>query len=111
MKLSSAYGFNLTTPTPLVPREVASGVVGMVTVLPGANPPAGTVTVRAGPPGERAGAALPFETCEPVGVPAVNKRVSALPHSLWNVVCTFPFTWITMVPGVGFASAPGSAGA
>ena len=73
MKLSSAYGFNLTMPTPLVPREVASGVLGMVTVLPGANPPAGTVIERAVAPGEPAGAALALLTCEPTGVPAVNK--------------------------------------
>ena len=37
--------------------------------------------------------------------------VATLVQAAWNSVCTLPLMWMTMVPGVGLANAPGSAGA
>src|SRR5215472_12004327 len=77
------------------PTTVASGVAAPAAIV--------------GPPGEPAGAvvALPM-----VGrAVAVTRWLSRLVQAVWKSTCTLPFTWITIVPGVGFASAPGRAGA
>src|ERR1700744_5630258 len=109
-KLSMSCGITFAGPAPLAPRAAAvpGAPPGTLQVGPGIRVP----TVPAVAPGVSTAppAVVPGAMALPPGVPAgaENRRVSPLDQVPRQSTSTLPLIWMTMVPGVGLATGPGS---